>query len=565
VSEHTEHRGFWRTYVFSLDHKVIGAQYLFTAIVMALLAGGLAIMMRLQLAFPGKERFPPDAYLSYVTMHGTLMVFFVVSMALSALGNFLIPLQVGARDMAYPLLNALSYWTIVPAAAIMVASFFVEGGAAASGWTAYPPLSGTEKAIAGSGMGQTLWLLGMALFIASFTMGGLNFMTTILNCRTKGLSMWRLPLACWGFLVASVLGVLAFPPLTAAAIMLLLDRHAGTSFFMPDGLVFGNQVLAHSGGTPLLFQHLFWFLGHPEVYVLVLPPVCMAFDVMAPFTRRPVFGYRASIWALLVISVLSMIVWAHHMFTTGMNPWIAKYFSIATVIISAPFSVLGINLLASLWRARMRMKAPFLFVLGLLSTIGFGGLGGLFLGTQSSDIYLHDTYFVVGHFHLMIGTVTLLGIFAAIYYWFPKWFGRQLSDRLGKIHFWLTFPPMAALFLLMHYQGFGGMPRRYYDESGYLFNERNMTAMKPITYLAFTVFVGQMLFLANLAATLLRRKGAPENPWEAAGLEWTTASPPPHGNFGEALPEVHRGPYEYSVEGPDGRDYRAQTEPGGAA
>jgi cytochrome c oxidase subunit 1 len=497
------------------------------------------------------------------TMHGTIMVFFVLSTApVSGFGNMLIPLQVGARDMAFPFLNGLSFWTFLPGCVVIVASFFVGAGAAAGGWTSYPPLSALRGAIPGSEMGQTLWIIAMVLFIASFTMGGLNFMTTILNCRTKGMSMMRLPLTCWAFLVASILGVLAFPPLTAAAIMLLLDRHAGTSFFMPGGLVFGNQVLPHDGGTPLLFQHLFWFLGHPEVYVLVLPPVCMMFDVMAPFTRRPVFGYRANVVALLIISVLSMIVWAHHMFTTGMNPWTAKYFSVATVIISAPFSILGINLLASLWRARMRLRVPFLFVLGLISTVGFGGLGGLFLGTQSSDVYLHDTYFVVGHFHLMIGTVTMLGIFGAVYFWFPKWFGRTLHEGMGKVHFWLTFAPMVAIFLLMHYQGFGGMPRRYFDQTAYDFNKpHNLGLMPVISILAFVVFAGQLLFLANVGKTLLSKAKAADNPWEAAGLEWSTPTPPPHGNFGPELPVVHRGPYEYTAGGSGGADFHPQAGP----
>jgi cytochrome c oxidase subunit 1 len=559
VSEIHEPRGFFRKYVFSLDHKVIGVQYLATAMVMALVAGGLALMIRMQLAWPGVLE-KPEAYLAYVTMHGTLMVFFVVSLALSGFGNFLIPLHVGARDMAYPFLNMLSYWIVVPACVLMLASFFVPGGAAASGWTAYPPLSALPSAIPGSGMGQTLWLLGMALFIASFTMGGLNFIVTILQCRAPGMSMMRLPISTWSFLVASILGVLAFPPLTAAAIMLLLDRHGGTSFFLPEGMRLGAELLPHAGGTPLLFQHLFWFLGHPEVYVLVLPAICLTFDVIPAFTRRPISGYRPSVYAMLLIGGLSMIVWGHHMFVTGMNPWVGKYFSIVTVMITAPFSVLGVNLLLSLRRAQMRLETPMLFAIAVVSAVGLGGVGGLFLGTVVSDIYLHETYFVVGHFHLMIGTVTLLSIFAAVYYWFPKMFGRKMSDRLGKAHFWMTAPAMLVIFVLMHHQGFGGMLRRTYDPSVYEYNAMPSAVRVPISILAFVVFAAQLLFLYNFARSAFRGEPAAANPWNAATLEWSAPSPPPHGNWGDALPAVARGAYEYAVEGAGGRDFLPQLD-----
>ena len=552
-------QGFLRKYVFSLDHKVIGIQYLVTAIVMAIVAGGLAMLIRTRLAWPdvAAKQIPPEAYISFVTMHGTLMVFFVVSLALSGLANFLIPLQIGARDMAYPFLNMLSYWVVVPACLIMLASFFVTGGAAAAGWTAYPPLSGDPQAVPGSGMGQTLWLLGMALFIFSFTMGGLNFLTTILNLRTKGMTMRRMPITVWGFLVATVLAILAFPPLTAAALMLLSDRELHTSFFMTDMFIAGKYK-AVGDGTPLLFQHLFWFLGHPEVYVLVLPCLCMTFDILPAFTRRPIFGYRPSVYAMLVIGVLSMIVWGHHMFVTGMNPYVGKYFSVATVIITAPFSVLGVNLLASLWRARMRFATPMLFALAVISAVGLGGFGGLFLGTMTSDIYFHDTYFVVGHFHLMIGTVTLLSIFGAVYYWFPKMFGRMMDERLGRWHFWLTAVPMILIFVLMHMQGLGGMLRRTFDPSLYDYNQRNSALRLPITLLAFLLFSGQAIFLWNFGKSLFRGAPAPANPWEATTLEWQLPSPPPHGNFGDVLPVVHRFAYEYSP-GEGQADFLPQT------
>ncbi|MBI4583913.1 MAG: cbb3-type cytochrome c oxidase subunit I [Planctomycetes bacterium] len=559
LHEHHEPAGFLRKYIFSTDHKVIGIQYLLTAMFMALVAAFLAILIRIQQAWPETAVVAPETYLSLVTMHGTLMVFFVISLALvSAFGNFLIPLQIGARDMAYPFLNMLSYWVIVPACLLMIASFFVEGGAAAAGWTAYPPLSALKEAVPGSGLGQTLWLLGMALFIASFTMGGLNFLTTILNLRTKGMSMMRLPLVVWTFLISTILGLLSFPALTAAAIMLLLDRHAGTSFFMPAGIVIGEKVLSHGGGTPLLFQHLFWFLGHPEVYVLVLPAVGIAFEVIAAFARRPPFGYRISVYALLVIAFLSMIVWGHHMFTSGMNPYVGEYFSTATVLITVPFAVLGLNLIASLWRGRLRLQTPMLFGLGIISAIGTGGLGGLYLGTAASDIYFHETYFVVGHFHFMIGTVTFFAIFAGIYYWFPKMFGRRMSERLGMIHFWLTIIPMFSAFILMHVQGIGGNLRRTYDPSSYAFNEPVRFMHVWITVLTFVLSAGQILFLVNFFWSLLFGRKAEDNPWEATTLEWSVSSPAPHGNWGAELPVVESGAYSYDPSSSD-KDFLLQA------
>ncbi len=547
ASAHHPPQGFLRRWVFSTDHKVIGMQYLFTAMFMALVGGALAALIRYQLAWPEQAVISPETYLSVVTMHGTIMVFFVVSLALvSGFGNFLIPLHIGARDMAYPLLNALSYWTILPGCLVMLLAFFVEGGAAAAGWTAYPPLSALQQAVPGSGLGQTLWLLAMALFIASFTMGGLNYITTILNCRARGMTLMRMPLTVWMFFVSAILGVLAFPPLTAAALMLLGDRHLGTSFFLPGGMVFGEEVLAHEGGTPLLFQHLFWFLGHPEVYVIVLPAVGIAFDVIATFARRPPFGYRISVWATLLIAFLSMIVWGHHMYVSGMNPLVGEYFSIATVSITAPFSVLGINLIASLWRAKIRFTTQMVFALGIISVIGTGGLGGLYLGTSTSDVYFHDSYFVVGHFHLMIGVVTLMGTYAACYHWFPKMFGRLMNERLGKLHFWLTFVPMMAVFVLMHYQGLSGMLRRYYEHSIYDFQAAGRTLAKPITYFAFLAVAGQFVFLANFFWSAVRGPKAGPNPWQATSMEWNTDSPAPHGNFGPEDPVARRGPYEYA-------------------
>ncbi len=574
------HARFWARYIFSTDHKTIGKQYYLTAIVMALFATWWSILIRLQLAWPDAhwpllgKIFPglfedgillPERYLSLVTMHGTIMIFFVISFALvSGFGNFIIPLHIGARDMAYPFLNMLSYWTVVPACILMLVSFFVPDGAAASGWTAYPPLSALPEAVPGSGLGQTVWLVAMALFIASFTMGSLNFVTTILNLRTRGMSMFRMPLTIWTMLIASILGILAFPALTAAAIMLLLDRHGGTSFFLPAGLVMGGEVLPHQGGTPLLFQHLFWFLGHPEVYVLVLPALGIAFDVMAVFGRRPVFGYRTSVWSLLVIAVLSMIVWGHHMFVSGMNPYVGEYFSVATVVITAPFAVLGMNLIASLWRARIRLKTAMLFTLGIVAAIGIGGLGGLYLGTATSDMYLHNTYFVVGHFHFMIGTVTFFAVFAATYHWFPKMFGRFMNETLGKVHFWLTVPPIFVGFVAMHFLGLGGEQRHLYDPTAYEFLQPIQWLNVVISVALFLAAAGQLVFLVNFFASLFSRERAGRNPWEATTLEWTTVSPAPHLNWEAELPTVYRGPYEYRVDGmPEG--YRLQTAPPVAA
>jgi cytochrome c oxidase subunit 1 len=572
---HEAAHGFWSRYVFSRDHKVIGLQYYFTAMLMALVGGVLALLIRMQLAWPAAEWhwlekvmpdsmqggvMKPEFYLALVTMHGTIMVFFVISLALvSGFGNYIIPLQIGARDMAFPFLNMLSYWVTVPAALLMIASFMVEGGAAAAGWTSYPPLSAVKEAVPGSAMGQTLWIFGMALFIVSFTMGSLNFVTTILNLRARGMSMLRLPMTTWTMLVSSIIGLLAFPPLTAAAIMLLFDRDLGTSFFLPAGMVVGGKVLPNQGGSPLLWQHLFWFLGHPEVYVLILPALGIAFDVMAPFVRRPIFGYRPTLVCLWIIAGLSMIVWGHHMYVSGMSPFLGEVFAIGTLAITVPFTVVAFNMMASLWKARFRFDTPLLFVLGMISFLGTGGLGGLFLGNALSDLYLHDTYFVVGHFHFMIGWVTFFGIFAGTYYWFPKMFGRRLDETLGKIHFCLSFVGVYAIFLTMHFIGFTGMMRQIYDATAYDFLKPMAPWNRFVTVAAFALFGAQMIFIANFAWSLLRGRPVREqNPWHANTLEWTTPTPPPHGNWEGSIPIVHRGPYEY---GPAQAEHRPQSEP----
>jgi cytochrome c oxidase subunit 1 len=571
-----EPQSFIRKYIFSTDHKVIGIQYWATAGVMGLLGAFLAGLIRIQRTWPTTQFdflaaiFPvgyeggfmkPEFYISLVTMHGTIMIFFFVSLALvSGFGNYLIPLQIGARDMAFPFLNMLSYWTIVPGILIAAASFFVEGGAAGSGWTAYPPLSAVPAAAPGSGLGQTLWILAVALFIVSFTMGGLNYVTTIFNLRAKGMSMMRMPLTVWSLLIAATIGLLAFPPLTAAAIMLLFDRHLGTSFYLPKGLYIAGHLLPNGGGSPLLWEHLFWFLGHPEVYVLILPALGITFDVLAPFARRPAFGYKINVYCLLIIACLSMVVWGHHMFVSGMNPLVGEFFSIGTLLITIPSAVIGVNMIATLWGGKLRITTAVMYALGTICFFGIGGLGGVFLGNATADIQLHDTAFVVGHFHFMIGGVTLLAIFAGTYYWFPKMFGKRLNETLGKLHFWLTVVPFYGVFVTMHFYGLAGAPRRYYSLMQYEFLSGVRWMPLVITIFAFTMMFGQLFFLLNIVMTLWRGKKAESNPWEATTLEWAAASPPPHGNWGESVPVVHRGAYDYG--NPDSKeDYVHQTVP----
>jgi cytochrome c oxidase subunit 1 len=571
----SDHRGFVRRYIFSTDHKVIGIQYIITGLVMALLGAALATLIRLQLGWP-EHVWPwlaavlpegyksgvmaPEFYLAIVTMHGTIMVFFFISYVLvSGFGNYLVPLQVGARDMAFPFLNMLSYWIALLSALVLILSFFVAGGAAAAGWTAYPPLSAVASAVPGSQMGQSIWLLSMALFIASFTMSGLNIVATVLSVRAPGMSMMRMPLTVWSYFVASILGLLAFPPLTAAAVMLLFDRHFGTSFFLPSGLIVANKLLPSTGGSPLLWQHLFWFLGHPEVYVLQLPALGVACDIIPAFTRKPVYGYRTSVYCLMAVGALSMIVWGHHMFVSGMSPFSGEYFSLVTLTITVPMTIFGVNMLASLWGAKLELKSPMLFACGVIALFGSGGLGGLFLGNATADMQLHDTYFVVGHFHMMIGGVTLLATFGAIYFWFPKMFGRMMNETLAKAHFWLTFAPFFTIFFMQHFLGLQGAPRRYYAFTAFDYLQKTRGQNLVISLAAFLLVSAQFLFIVNFVWSLVRGRVADANPWRATTLEWTVPSPPPHGNF-ESVPMVERWAYEYGVPATDG-DFAVQTVP----
>ncbi len=573
--EHGGKQSFISRYIFSFDHKMIGKQYFTLAMTMGLIGGILAVLIRLQLGFPSRpwpfleNLFPvgmaggimtPEFYVSLFTMHGTIMVFFLLSLLpVSGFGNFLIPLQIGARDMAFPFLNMLSFWTVVPGAIIIVISFFVEGGAAASGWTAYPPLSAIRSAIPGSDAGQTLWLIGMIFFVASFTMGGLNFVVTILNLRTKGLRMMRMPLTTWAQFVVGILGLLSFPALAAGALLLTFDRSLGTSFFLPAGIYIGDTLMPHEGGTPLLWQHLFWFLGHPEVYIIMLPAMGFTSDILATFCRRPIFGYRSMVYAIMAIGGLSFLVWGHHMFVSGMSPFLGSLFVVTTLAIAIPSAVKAFNWLFTIARAKIRFTSASLFALGVVSLFVTGGLTGIFLGTNSVDIQLHDTYFVVGHFHFIMAGAGLFGAFAAVYYWYPKMFGRLLNERLGKIHFWITFLAYYAVFFPMHYLGVSGMMRRIYDPNVYEFLQPLQPVNLFITLAAFVLFLGQILFMYNYFASMKRGAEANENPWESVGLEWSTPVRPGHGNWEGDIPEAHRWPYDYSKPGAK-RDYIPQWE-----
>ncbi len=588
TEEHHEPRSFLTRYIFSQDHKVIAIQYLITAFLMGFVALALSWLMRLQLGFPSNSENPPfiyrllakifpggmqggmmseDFYLANVTIHGTIMVFFFITAALlGGFGNFLIPLQIGARDMAFPFLNMLSYWVFLLSCLVLIASFFLASGPANVGWTFYPPLSSVPQASPGSELGATLWLLSMALFIVSTTMGSLNFITTVLNLRTKGMTMLRLPLTVWGIFAAAILGLLSFPALFAAAVMLLLDRHLGTSFFTPY-VVLLDEHLPRQGGNPLLWQHLFWFLGHPEVYIAILPAMGITSEVLATNARKPIFGYKSMVLAICAICALSFIVWGHHMFVSGMNPWLGTAFMATTLIIAVPSAIKTFNWLMTLWRGNIRFTSAMLFTLGFVSLFVTGGLTGLFLGNPPVDIYLHDTYFVVAHFHFVMGSANVFAIFAGVYHWFPKMFGRMMNEKLGKLHFWLTFVGVYFVFFPMHYLGFLGVPRRYYayfNEAGEPLFTTFPVDVKHINMLisvaAFVVGFAQLLFVINFVWSLFKGKRADKNPWQATTLEWQAPSPPPHGNWGAELPTVYRWPYDYSVPGV-AEDFIPQTVP----
>jgi cytochrome c oxidase subunit 1 len=577
VHPHHAPTGFIRRYIFSLDHKVIGIQYYFLALFSVFLGMSLSVLMRYHLIYPDakvgwfEKLWPtgaaggimtPELYLSLMTMHGTIMVFFVLTTApQSGFGNYFLPIQIGAEDMAFPVLNMLSFWTTFLALCVMVAAFFVPGGAPLAGWTAYPPLSAVGPLSGpGEGMGQTLWIISIAIFSGASLMGAINFIATIIDLRCKGMSMMRLPLTCWSWFVTAILGLLGFAVLLAAGVLLLLDRMAGTSFFLPAGLLVNDQILNHKGGSPLLWQHLFWFFGHPEVYIAILPGMGVASQLLSTFSRKPIFGYKAMVYAILGIGFLGFFVWGHHMFMSGMNPYSAFAFSVLTMSIGVPSAIKTFNWIGTLWGGRIRFTTAMLFALGFVSLFVTGGISGIFLGQPALDLYFHDTYFVVGHFHMIMGVAAIFGMFAGTFYWFPKVTGRLMNETLGKIHFYLTFIGVYAIFTPMHFLGIAGNPRRYADFTNFDFLGKLLPVHTFMTHAAIGTAVVQLIFLFNLIWSAKKGKMAPVNPWEATTLEWTIPSPPPFDNFAGKHPVVNHGPYEYSVPGAP-KDYTMQTDP----
>jgi len=573
---HHHKETFISKYIFSQDHKTIGKQFLITGIVWAIIGGLFSVLFRLQLGFP-EQTFPiletffgkwaaggviqPEFYYALVTIHGTVLVFFVLTAGLSGtFANLLIPLQIGARDMASPFLNMLSYWFFFIASVIMFSSLFVHTGPASGGWTVYPPLSALHQASEGSKIGMDLWLVSMAMFIVSSLLGGLNYIATILNMRTKGMSMTRMPLTMWAILFTAILGVLSFPVLLSGAILLLFDRNLGTSFYLSDIYVAG-QILPNEGGSAILFQHLFWFLGHPEVYIILLPAMGMVSEILSVNSRKPIFGYMAMVGSLFAIAILAFLVWAHHMFVTGLNPFLGAFFVLLTLLIAVPSAIKVFNWLTTLWRGNIRFTPGMLFAIGFVSLFISGGLTGLFLGNSTIDIHLHDTKFVVAHFHIVMGVASMFGMHAGIYHWFPKMFGRYLNHTLGYIHFWITMIGAYLIFWPMHYEGLAGVPRRYLDlREWHAFNKFD-DLNKMITVVSIIVFAAQLMFVFNFFYSIFKgRKVRTQNPWGSNTLEWTTPINPGHGNWPGEIPEVHRWAYDY---GKDGREFIPQTEPVG--
>lgn len=576
--EHDHHHKdtFITKYIFSIDHKMIARQYLLTGIVMGIIGVGMSMLFRMQLAWPEEsfkvfsfflgEKFAPngvmtnDIYLALVTIHGTIMVFFVLTAALSGtFSNLLIPLQIGARDMASGFLNMVSYWLFFTSSVIMVCSLFVESGPASAGWTIYPPLSALPQAIGGSGTGMTLWLVSMAIFIASSLLGSLNYIVTVLNLRTKGMKMTRLPLTVWAFFITAVIGVISFPVLLSAALMLIMDRSFGTSFFLSDIYIAG-EVLHYQGGSPVLFEHLFWFLGHPEVYIVLLPALGITSEVIATNSRKPIFGYRAMIMSMIAIAFLSTIVWGHHMFMSGMNPFLGSVFTFTTLLIAIPSAVKAFNYITTLWKGNLQMNPAMLFSIGLVSTFITGGLTGLILGDSTLDINVHDTYFVVAHFHLVMGISALYGMFAGIYHWYPKMFGRMLNKNLGYIHFWVTAVCAYGVFFPMHFIGLAGLPRRYYTNTNFPIFDDLQNVNVLITTFALVGGVFQLVFLFNFFYSIFYGKKTVQNPWKSNTLEWTAPIEHIHGNWHGEIPHVHRWAYDYSKPGHDD-DFVPQNVP----
>src|SRR6476659_5275582 len=558
-------QGFIRKYIFSLDHKVIGLQYYFLALSAVFVGMFLSLLMRIHLIWPNAQlpligAIKPETYLALLTMHGTIMVFFVLTTApQSGFGNYFLPIQIGAPDMAFPVLNMLSFWTTLLAYVVMLAAFFVTGGAPLHGWTGYAPLSALPSAGPGEGLGADLWVTSIAIFCLASLMGALNFITTTLDLRAKGMTMMRMPLTVWAWFITAILGLLAFGVLLSAGILLLLDRNLGTSFFVPLVVVNGT-VMGHKGGSPLLWQHLFWFFGHPEVYIAILPGMGVTSQLLSVFSRKPIFGYKAMVYAILAIGFLGFLVWGHHMFMSGMNPYSAMAFSILTMCIGVPSAIKTFNWIGTLWNSKIHFDTAMLFALGFVSLFVTGGVSGIFLGQPALDLYFHDTYFVVGHFHMIMGVAAIFGMFAGTFYWFPKMFGRMMNETLGKIHFYLTFIGVYAIFTPMHFLGVAGNPRRYADFKEFEFMGQLMPVHAFMTWAAVFTAVAQILFVINLFWSLKKGAKAPVNPWNSTTLEWTVPSPPPFDNFAGKHPVVNHGPYEFSVPGAP-NDFIMQTDP----
>ncbi|MBK8053504.1 MAG: cbb3-type cytochrome c oxidase subunit I [Saprospiraceae bacterium] len=557
-------------YIFSMDHKIIARQFLITGIIWAIIGAAMSVVFRLQLGFPeesltwikpflgkwivvdpttGIGKLAPEFYYALVTMHGTIIVFFVLTAGLSGtFSNLLIPLQIGARDMASPFLNMLSYWFFFLAGIVMFYSLFLSTGPFSGGWVAYPPLSALPQASSGSGTGMTLWLVSLTLFVVSVLLGGINYITTILNLRTKGMTMWRMPLPIWAFFVTAILGLLSFPVLASGFFMLIFDRSLGTSFFLSDIFIAG-QALDRVGGSPILYQHLFWFLGHPEVYIIILPAMGLTSEVLSVHARKPIFGYRAMVYSIMAIGFLSFIVWAHHMFMAGVNPFISNFFVVFTLIIAVPSAVKVFNWITTLYGGNLRLNTPMLFAIGFVSMFISGGLTGIFLGNSAIDIQMHDTYFVVAHFHIVMGVAAFFGMFAGVYHWYPKMYGRFMNETLGKIHFWGTMICAYAIFWPMHYIGMAGVPRRYYSFDAFDAFKHFTEMNKFITIFAIIAFFIQLVFVINFFYSIWKgKKVKSQNPWEATTLEWTTPIEPIHGNWPGNLPVVHRWAYDYNKD-----------------
>ncbi|MFN8353304.1 MAG: cbb3-type cytochrome c oxidase subunit I [Spirosomataceae bacterium] len=574
--EHHEELSFIRKYIFSEDHKVIAKQYLITGIAWAVLGGLLSLLFRLQLGFPNMSlewlrpvlggwldesgKLQQEFYLALVTMHGTIMVFFVLTAGLSGtFSNLLIPFQIGARDMASGFINMLSYWFFFVSSLIMFVSLFVPTGPASGSWVIYPPLSALPQAMPGSGLGMTLWLTSMAIFIMSSLMGSLNYVTTIINLRTRGMTFTKMPLTIWAFLFTAILGLLSFPVLLSAALLLIFDRSLGTSFYLNEIYIAG-EALPNTGGSPILFQHLFWFLGHPEVYIVLLPALGLSSEIIATNSRKPIFGYRAMIGSMMGITFLAFIVWAHHMFVTGMNPFLGSVFMFLTLIIAVPSAVKAFNYITTLWKGNIVFTPAMLFSIGLVSMFISGGVTGLILGNSALDIQLHDTYFVVAHFHLVMGSASFFGMLAGTYHWFPRMFGRMMNNTLGYIHFWLTFAGVYAVFFPMHYIGIAGFPRRYYSFTGFKTFSTYADLNTFISIAAIVTFAAQLIFLYNFFYSIFKGKKAPMNPWRSNTLEWTAPVNAGHGNWDGPVPAAYRWPYDYSKPGAE-EDFIPQNIP----